>query len=119
MARHRLGAIDSEHEEFADLERHHAQQEFQKSAAHSARGQCNRALETLAKGYGHIGSAVAHDTSKTIPRTFGSIVGEMGRIAKDAFREFCVPTRGGLVKKKATRKRRRRTTRSRREFAWY
>jgi hypothetical protein len=73
----------------------------------------------LSKGYGHIGSAVAHDTSKTIPRTFGTIVGEMGRIAKDAFREFCVPTRAGQPKKKTTRKRRRRVSPSRRQFARY
>ena len=118
MSRHykNLGALDSEHDEFAGLERQHAQKEFQKAASHAAHGQCNRALESLAKGYGHIGSAVAHDTSRTLPRTFGSIVGEIGRIAKDAFREYCVPTRAG---KKIGGKRRRRTSRSRRQFARY
>ncbi len=108
MAKHKnLGATDIEHEQMAQDERANAESAFQASAYFSQRGKCNRALEALSKGYGYVGSAVSHDVSGGGFKP--SLVGHIADVAKDMFRDFCMPSKKELKKlKKPARKTRRR-----------
>ena len=109
MAKH-LGATDLEHEGLAQDERVNAEAAFQASAYFSQRGKCNRALEALSKGYGHVGSAVSHDVSGGGFKP--SLVGHIADVAKDKFRDFCMPSRKDVKKmQKASKKTRRRRRR--------